>query len=161
MAKTLCGFNNSPNVPGHVLLTLHGPTIGVQIGFDPTYDPQNPAGLPALPQNLIGALVDTGASESCIDAALAMSLNLPIVDLRTIAGVGGAHNLNMHLAHVHIPSLGFTIYGAFAGVSLRAGGQQHQALLGRTFLQNFTMIYEGRTGTVTIHNDDGPPPPGT
>jgi hypothetical protein len=94
------------------------------------------------------------AGESCIDAALAMNLKLPIVDRRTAAGVGGAQDLNMHLAHIHIPSLGFTIYGPFAGVSLQAGGQHHQALIGRTFLQNFTMIYEGRTGTVTIHNDD-------
>jgi hypothetical protein len=29
----------------------------------------------------------------------------------------------------------------------------HRALIGRTFLQQFTMVYEGRTGTVTIHNE--------
>jgi Retroviral aspartyl protease len=153
MARTLCGFNNSPSAPGHVLLAIHGPTLGVQIGFDSTYDPQNRTGPPALPQNLIEALVDTGATASCIDAVLAMSLNLPIIDQCTVGGIGGAHTVNMHLAHIHIPTLGFTIYGSFADVSLRAGGQHHQALIGRTFLQSFTMIYERRTGTVTIHND--------
>jgi gag-polyprotein putative aspartyl protease len=135
------------------LLVLHGPTLGVQIGFDPAYNPQTPTRPPALPQNLIVALVDTGATESCIDTGLAMSLNLPVVDRRTVGGVGGAHDVNMHLAHIHIPALTFTIHGLFAGVSLQAGGQHHQALIGRTFLQGFTMIYEGRTGTVTIHND--------
>jgi hypothetical protein len=45
------------------------------------------------------------------------------------------------------------VYGLFAGVNLAAGGQPHQALIGRTFLRHFTMIYEGRTGTVTITND--------
>jgi Aspartyl protease len=153
MARTLCGFNNSPSAHGHALLVMHGPTLGVQIGFDPTYDPENPSGPPALPQNIIGALVDTGASESCIDAALAMSLNLPIIDQRTFGGISGSHRANMHLAHIHIPSLAFTIYGPFAGVGLQAGGQHHQALIGRTFLKAFTMIYEGRTGSVTIHND--------
>lgn len=38
-------------------------------------------------------------------------------------------------------------------IDLAAGGQAHLALIGRTFLRNFTMVYEGRTGTVTIHND--------
>jgi hypothetical protein len=125
----------------------------VHIGFDPTYDPQNPVGLPKLPGNQMAALVDTGAIESCIDTALAMSLNLPVIDRRLISGVHGAREVNVHLAHVHVPTLNFTIYGPFAAVDLQAGGQPHHALIGRTFLQNFTMVYEGRTGTVTIHND--------
>jgi gag-polyprotein putative aspartyl protease len=152
MVITLCGFNNSPGAAGNVLLEVFGPTLAVQIGFDPTYDPQNPGRPPALPQNPIHALVDTGALDSCIDTALAMSLNLPIVDRRTVSGVHSTNEVNMHLAHLHVPSLMFT-YGIFAGVSLRAGGQQHQALIGRSFLKNFTMVYEGRTGTVTIHNN--------
>jgi hypothetical protein len=51
-----------------------------------------------------------------------------------------------------VPTLNVTIYGAFAGVHLAAGGQLHQALIGRTFLSSFsfTMVYEGATGTVTI-----------
>jgi len=42
------------------------------------------------------------------------------------------------------------MYGAFAAIDLIAGGQWHHALIGRTFLQEFTMVYEGRTGTVTL-----------
>lgn len=141
MARALCGFNSSPGAPGHLHLVLHGPTLGVQIGFDAAYNPQNPNLPPTLPQHLIEALVDTGATESCIDIGLAMSLNLPVVDRRTVGGVAGAHDVNMHLAHIHIPALRFTIHGLFAGVGLQAGGQRHQALIGRTFLQGFTMIY--------------------
>jgi predicted aspartyl protease len=99
------------------------------------------------------ALVDTGALESCIDSSLAMRLNLPVVDRRNISGAHGAKEVNVHLAHIHIPSLLFTIYGPFCAVDLTAGGQQHHALIGRTFLQNFTMVYEGRTGNVTLSND--------
>lgn len=101
----------------------------------------------------INALVDTGAMESCIDSLLAAQLGLPIVDRRKVSGVHGSQEVNVHLAQVHVPSLKVTIYGAFAGVHLAAGGQAHNALIGRTFLRNFTMVYEGRTGTVTLSND--------
>jgi len=66
----------------------------------------------------------------------------------------------MHLAHVVVPGLGKYIYGSFAGVDLVAGGQPHVALIGRTFLQHFTLFYDGRTGSVSI-TDELPMPPGT
>jgi len=56
----------------------------------------------------------------------------------------------MYVAQIHIPSLNYTIYGQFAGVDLAVGGQIHKALIGRTFLGNFTMMYEGSTGSVTL-----------
>jgi hypothetical protein len=141
------------------MLCVYGPTIFVNIGFDPTYRGNILGPLPVAGLTGIRALVDSGAMESCIDSLLATQLNLPIIDRRTVAGISGAQQVNVHLAQVHIPSLNFTIYGSFAGVHLAAGGQPHQALLGRTFLQNHTMIYEGETGTVTISRPDAPPPP--
>ena len=154
MASTKCGFDDKPGIIGSEALKFHGPTLWVRIGFDPSYDHQAvPLSVPNLPTNNINALVDTGALESCIDSALAMTLNLPIVDRRMVSGAHGAKEVNVHLAQIHIPSLGFTLYGPFCAVDLAAGGQPHLALIGRTFLRGFTMIYEGRTGTVTLHND--------
>ena len=154
MPTTLCGFNNVPGVSGRDLLVGNGPTILVRIGFDPAFDPSAvPVQIPNVPQNLVAALVDTGAVESCIDSTLAMNLNLPIIDRRTISGVHGPRAVNVHLAQVHIPSLFFNLYGPFAAVDLAAGGQGHAALIGRTFLLHFTMVYEGRTGTVTLSNE--------
>lgn len=155
MARTLCGFNDTPGVTGQDLLVGMGPTLFVRIGFDQTYDPVRDLSVrtPILPQQDLKALVDTGATESCIDGGLAMQLNLPIVDRRRVSGIHGAGEVNVHLAHVFIPSLAFTIYGPFCAVDLVAGGQAHHALIGRTFLKAFTMIYDGRTGTVTLHND--------
>jgi hypothetical protein len=69
------------------------------------------------------------------------------------AGVHGAKEVNVHLAQVYIPSLKYTIYGAFSGVDLRAGGQAHSALIGRTFLRQFKMIYDGPTGDVELSSD--------
>lgn len=153
MAKsTKCGFDSQPGgARGEQLLVVYGPTLLVNIGFDPSYKPKQQ--VPPV-AGIVGlrALVDTGATESCIDSLLATTLGLPIVDRRQVCGSSGEHEVNMYLAQVHVPSLQYTIYGAFAGVHLQAGGQPHVALLGRTFLRAFTMTYEGLTGTVTIES---------
>jgi predicted aspartyl protease len=153
MAETNCGFDDNPGVAsGSELLTAYGPTFMVDIGFDPAWKFSTPLTLPEAGIGDIDALVDTGAGESCIDDLLAAQLNLPIIDRRPISGVGGSQITNMYLAQIHIPALDYTIYGAFAGVHLAAGGQAHKALIGRTFLRSFTMIYEGKTGTVILRS---------
>lgn len=155
MPSTSCGFDHEAT--GALLLVQSGPVLVVDIGFDQNY---SGSGSPDLVLKAQQALVDTGATESCIDSGIAMSLQLPIIDQRVVSGVSGHHPVNMHLAHIHVPSLNVTITGAFAGVDLIAGGQPHVALIGRTFLRNFRMVYEGTTGMVTI---EGPlpavPPP--
>ncbi len=123
------------------------------IGFDPNYDLAKPDILPKIPQTHQQALIDTGATDCCIDSALALALNLPIVDQRVCSGIGGQKVVNMHLAQIFVPTVAFTFTGAFAGVDLVAGGQSHTALIGRTFLQFFTLTYYGLTGTVEL---DGP-----
>ena len=150
MPQTKCGFNDSATISGRDQLVIKGPTLFVDIGFDQAY--QGPGQVPVPAERGVHALVDTGATSSCIDSALAVRLNLPVIDKQMISGVGGRHVVNMHLAQIHVPTLNFTIYGSFAGVDLIAGGQEHHALIGRTFLQHFTMIYEGLTGTVTLFN---------
>lgn len=150
MSQADCGFIDKPKISGANLLVFLGPTLKVDIGFDPNFKIVNPNMPPVLGIKGISALVDTGAGESCIDNLLASQLKLPIVDRRTISGVHGSNETNMYLAQIYVPELKITIYGSFAGVDLRAGGQVHSALIGRTFLQNFTMTYEGKTGSVTI-----------
>lgn len=152
MRSAKCGFNDVAATKGHDLLMINGPTLLVDIGFDPTYDVA--AMPPMVPKSAIQgvwALVDTGATESCLDDQLALGLGLPLVDRRPLGGISGRKEANMYLAQVHVPPLNFTIYGMFAGVDLVAGGQRHQALIGRTFLRHFTMTYSGPTGDVTLH----------
>lgn len=153
MPKTECGFITiEGGALAKDLLVSYGPTLFVDIGFDPAFKPgQGRTPKPGMTQ--IRALVDSGATESCIDSVLASQLNLPIIDRRIFSGIGGKHEVNIHLAQVHIPSLNFTLYGAFAGVHLEAGGQWHKALIGRTFLLHYTMIYNGRTGVVTLSSE--------
>jgi hypothetical protein len=153
MTQAKCGFDNIPGgADASELLRQFGPTLLVDIGFDPNFKPA-PDASPIPGITGLSALVDTGASESCIDNMLATNLRLPIIDRRPISGAHGSHPTNIYLAQVRVPSLSFLIFGAFAGVDLIAGGQVHYALLGRLFLSAFTMTYEGRSGTVVISND--------
>lgn len=144
MPTVSCEFKGSPEMLGSRALVRFGPTLRVQIGFDTDFQPDEGGHF---------ALVDTGALDSCIDSSLAMELKLPIIGRQRVAGVHGPDDLNMHLARIHVPDLQETLYGMFAGVHLAAGGQPHAALLGRSFLQNYTMTYDGRNGLVTLGNE--------
>ena len=155
MSETKCGFDDGQGFKGRDLLVSHGPTIGVDIGFDRAFDPKS-AAIPKAGITNVLALVDTGATESCIDIDLATKLQLPVTDRRQLAGAGGLHTADVYLAQIHVPALSFTVYGSFMGVNLAVGGLPHRVLLGRTFLQNFNMNYDGFSGTVTISNNSQP-----
>ena len=147
MLSVNCGCQGAPQ--GQVLLIHYGPQIWVDIGFDPNYKPDK--NIPPIPKiSRVLALVDTGAKESCIDSALALDLGLPVFDRRTVSGVNGTLEVDFHLAQVHVPSLRFTLQGAFAGVPLAASGFKQKALVGRSFLSYVKMEYDGPTGEVVI-----------
>lgn len=153
MPTASCGFSDYADTPGQDRLESYGPTLSVEIGFDPLFQPHSESGRPDLPTESHSALVDTGAVASCIDADLAAALGLPLFTRGSISGVGGVSEVQYHLAQIYIPALNYTIHGAFAGVHLSAGRQPHQAIIGRDFLKNFRMTYEGRTGEVILSND--------
>lgn len=151
MPETECGFDDVTGIAtGSALLISQGPTVRVDIGFDANWKPGPTASTPIPAIKDVDALVDTGAGECCIDDLLANQLKLPVFDEREVSGVGGKLKAKMYLAQIRVPSLEFIMYGAFAGVHLIAGGQVHQALIGRTFLRYFNMTYEGTTGKVRL-----------
>ena len=149
-----CGFEAEDGLSGSHRLVLHGPTIEVRIGFDPEFLPA-PGRRPDLPPRLFPALIDTGATRSSIDSGLAADLDLPVVDRTIISGAHGAGAVDVHLAQIQVPALGVDIYGSFAAAHLSAGGQEHRAIIGRTFLRHYTLTYDGRTGVVRL---GGAPP---
>lgn len=162
-----CGFPPIQMVPGpqgprivtgpQMLLAI-GPTIAIEIGFNPDLfhsDParvqQATAAIHAQPsQQLVQALIDTGATESAIDEQLARELNLPLIDHIHGSGIGGTEQFDVYLGYVRIAALGYIQYGRFMGVRLRAGNQPHQALLGRSLFQAMLLVYDGRDGSVRL-----------
>lgn len=149
MSRAECGFHTDERGSGQYHLVIAGPTLEVDAGFDPTFAAE-PIGIPTPEIAKVPALIDTGAIVSCIDDTLAAQINLPMVDRKVISGVGGHHLANVYVAQIRSPQLDFVQYGRFYGVSLAQGGQSHQILIGRTFLRNFIMFYDGPTGTVTL-----------
>jgi hypothetical protein len=147
-----CGQQAAGGISASHMLALNGPTLQVDIGFDPNYNAATmPQGtMPNLAMRGVAALVDTGASESYIDDAVATSLSLTIVDRQVVSGSNGKHTVNMYLAHIYVPAFGVTVYGRFGGVGLASGGQRHVVLIGRTFLMHFNMTYDGPSGDVEL-----------
>lgn len=137
-------FVDSDGRPDHAALIELGPSLEVVVS--PLVDPPRPP----IEGHATYALVDTGATQSCIDIEMAQSLNLPVVDFVMIAGAAGASRHPLYAARVAIPALEIFEFGSFAGVDLGAGEQPHRVLVGRTFLQSTVMIYDGIRGQVTI-----------
>jgi predicted aspartyl protease len=128
-------------------LLQFGPSIQVVVGH--YSQPGSAIDIPPQTETT-WALVDTGAGESCIDSALAKKLGLPVIDTMLISGSNGAHTHDVYLAHINILGLEFSQFGRFAGVHLATGQQAHGVLLGRTFLGNVLLIYDGLRGQITL-----------
>ena len=152
MPTVNCGFSDQPGRSGQSELVANGPTLLVEIGFDPGFEDSDTE-RPDISDDLLPALVDTGALESFIDADFAAELGLPVAEQGRVAGVGGITDTDIYMGQIYVPALNWTIYGRFAGARLQAGRQPYYALIGRTFLQNFTLVYAGRSGAVTLSND--------
>lgn len=162
-----CGFPPLVLVPGSTpprfitgrdLLVMKGPTVGVEIGFNQAFFHADPAVVQEAiasvhaqpPAQLLDALIDTGATESCIDEDLAKELQLPLIDRAKGSGIGGTEDFSIYLGYIRIAALGFVQFGRFMGVKLRAGQQPHQALLGRSMLKDMLLVYDGRDGSVRL-----------
>jgi hypothetical protein len=125
--------------------------LRVRIGFDPDYFlGRHPS--PLLPPTDLPALVDTGATYSAIDSALGTYLGLPRVGTTRVSGAHGSGELPLYAAQVYVIDLDYTLTGRFAGAHLSTGNQTCLAVLGRSFLRDFTMVYEGHSGRVLIHS---------
>ncbi len=94
------------------------------------------------------ALIDTGASTSCIDEKLALKLGLTPIDRQEIVGVKGKSEHIIYLGMIYVPPPLHTYSkGRFVGVDMV--GQQ-PVLLGRDFLLGTVLIYNGANGSISI-----------
>lgn len=148
MLSTQAGFRRGANgrSPTDLLVEL-GPTLRVDIGLKARVGTD---GKPDLAHKQVKALIDTGAGGDCIDDDLAQMLGLPITDEGEISGVGGRHRAYIYTARVYVPGLDRLLFQPFTGVRLQAGDQWHKLILGRTFLRQHRLVYDGASGQVEI-----------
>ena len=105
-------------------------------------------GDPDLPLKGVRALIDTGAGGECIDDELARKLRLPITDEGEISGIGGKQHGYVYTARVWVPEFKRLLFQRFTGVKLKEGQSWHSVILGRSFLRQYRLTYNGATGQV-------------
>ena len=117
------GFRGQDGLSDRSLLLQYGPTISVSVSH---YRSDTDAAAGAQPQKepvSTHALVDTGATQSCIDIGLAQELELPVIDTVEISGSDGAKthpsilllSVSPHLSSismVHSPGLRWRMVGS-------------------------------------------------
>ena len=95
-----------------------------------------------IPSKKVIALIDTGASGSCINDSIAGESNLIARDVTTVCTPSGTAQQKIYDLGFSMPSLHPTIFPILAlGANLEA--QPYNALIGRDILSNCTLIYNG------------------
>ena len=145
--KIQCGYKNPES------LRDFGATVKIRIGLDSEFktDGKDPPNISAVEYN---GHIDTGATRSCIDFSLAKNLGLPFKKREVVYTPGGKAHLDTYHAQVIISSMGVCIHGEFLGADFSASNDKCQALLGRDFLQDVNMVYNGITGSVTLSKQE-------
>lgn len=102
--------------------------------------------MPALVET--NGLIDTGASDVCIDYRIALELGLREIDQATVGVVGGSTLAKIYLGRLTVPDVGFDrVCPLYA---LRVRHPTHDVLLGRSFLENYIVTFDGPAGTFTF-----------
>ena len=132
-----------------------GPLIDLLVSVSsPRRDALTKAGLPVPNPVSLRALIDTGASGTCIDPTIIQQLGMPPSGstlIHTPSTSGAPHPCNQYdvsLIFVH-PKITFTFH-ALPVVETSLASQGIQGLLGRDVLAECLFIYDGASGNYTL-----------
>jgi predicted aspartyl protease len=138
-------------IPGAQALIQRGPIINVSIGLERSMAMSLLSSGAKVPAPIVGlALIDTGASVTCIDNSKAIDMGLPVVD--TMKMTSASHDAIEQSAYpISIEIVGTPIqFGLPKAMGANLTSQGLLALIGRDVLQLFTMFYNGPTGQITL-----------
>ena len=102
------------------------------------------------PQTPLRALIDTGAHFCFIDVAIADSLSLVPRGSAPVHGFGGTKNAPVFVGVIYVPESDYYWPDQIRGFRLPEGDSDFQVILGRRFLRNFELKYNGLTGKCTL-----------
>lgn len=90
-------------------------------------------------------LIDTGATDVCIDISMAAELGLTPTGREQVGVAGGASMMaEVFAGCLEVPELGFSeVVPLYA---LKTRRPTHDVLLGRSFLRNFIVTFDGPQG---------------
>lgn len=127
-----------------------GPVIEIIIfPPQPVFESLTGAGKP-IPQKKVLALIDTGASGTCISDPIAKELGLIVRDIVPVQTPAGGTTQCIYDLGVALPSLIRNIFPVIAcGANL--DNQPYDALIGRDILSQCTFIYNGWDNSYQLH----------
>lgn len=86
-------------------------------------------------------MIDTGASDNAIDYRIAHALQLRQIDEIGLKGVGGRFSAPVFQGVLEVPALQYKKLVRL--IAPKVNHSTYSMLLGRTFLSNFIMTYDG------------------
>lgn len=138
-------------IPPAAALRQHGPVVQVVIGIGQLFSDQVLQQGSQLPKPVSGnALIDTGASTTCIDDAVAKTMGIPVIDVVTMASASHA-STQQNVYSIQMQIVGSPIRVEVPNAteaSLQTQGIV--AMIGRDYLQHCTLHYNGITGQITL-----------
>jgi predicted aspartyl protease len=132
-------------------LLLRGPVFQVTLGLADNIAQQIILQGLAIPEPISGwALLDTGASSTCIDDAAAQRLKLPVINkVKMSSATHDAIDSNVYPALISFTGTPIKV-NALSAIGANLASQDLIALLGRDLLQNFNVFYNGAVGQITL-----------
>jgi predicted aspartyl protease len=146
-AKTPDG--RTVQVPPAAALQLRGPILQVSVTIEQNAGKGLVAQGKPLPVPKSGlALIDTGASSTCIDEQAAQDLGLPVIDVANMQSASHEkHQCNVYPVQIITPIVTLNAPRAM-GAALASQGLL--VLIGRDVLQNCNLFYNGPAGQFTL-----------
>lgn len=138
------------NLPPALALLQQGPVVPVVLSVAETIADQLMQQGSPVPAPVPGqALIDTGASVTCIDDATAQRLQLPVIDVVNMTSASHS-STQQNIYPVLIEVAGGLRINVPRAMGANLAPQGLVALIGRDFLQHCTLFYNGVTGLITL-----------
>lgn len=136
-------------------LQLQGPMLGIQVSIPDAMAQALREKGEAVPAPIIGnALIDTGASNTCIDDAVMQQLGVPATNSVKLGSAAGHNEHNVYMAKITFAGIpGVELNYSVVGVNLKDQFSPNVpliGLLGRDLLSNCVLIYNGTLGMFTL-----------
>jgi predicted aspartyl protease len=148
-AQTKTPDGKTIQVAPAIALQVRGPILQVSVTIEQHAGKGLLAQGKALPAPKSGiALIDTGASNTCIDEQAANELGLPVIDVGSMQSASHEkHPCNIYPVQIITPIVTLNAPRAM-GAALASQGLL--ILIGRDVLQNCTFFYNGPVGQFTL-----------
>lgn len=150
-AEAVTGDGQKVKLPAKVALIQRGPVIPVVIAPDQAFAAALQSAGKPIPQPVTGlALVDTGATTTCVDDTIAQKMGLAPSGTAKLSSA--SHHATQCLTYpvqLHFPAWNVSLQAPRAmGVTIASQGII--ALVGRDLLQNCVLVYNGADGSFTL-----------